>query len=95
MQIRIDIKSLVIGFLTAAVVFLVMGQEFSSADKSDYGLEIGNSSLALVRSNEGIIYSVDPRMARAQLVINSNGPAQGLPLNLNQNLLPTQKPAGK
>lgn len=95
MQIRVDVKSLVVGFVLGAVVFLAMGQALSGAGKADFGIALENGGLALVGANDGTVYVVDPRTARAETVAHRDGPAKGLALNLNRVVAREQKSADK
>ena len=40
MQIKIDVKSLVVGLVLGAVVFLVMGEVYEGAGVSDFGFTV-------------------------------------------------------
>ena len=95
MSIRIDVKSLVTGLVIGGVVFLAMGQAPSGAGKADFAIAVENGRLAVVRASDGIVYSVDPRTARAETVVHRDGPAKGLALNLNRVIAREERPASK
>ncbi len=84
MKTNIDIKSLIIGILLGAVVFLAMGQGLSGAGKADFAIAVQNGGDALVRSDDGTIYSVDLQRARAEIVVHNDGPLKGRFMNTNQ-----------
>lgn len=95
MQIRVDIKSVVVGFILGAVVFLAMGQALSGAGKADFGFAVENNGMAVVRANDGMVYVIDPTRAKAETVEHRDGPAKGLALNLNRIIAPKQKSSNK
>lgn len=84
MRIKIDIKSLLIGLLLGAVVFLAMGQTAGSAGKSDFGFAVERGGKALVMASNGALYSVDAESAEAELVEHRSGSYKGRALNLLQ-----------
>jgi hypothetical protein len=89
MKFSIDFKSLIIGFLLAAVVFLTLGQTSSSADEADFGIAVTgrNRGMAVVRSVDGTLYSVDPDSAKANIIEYDDGPFRGNAFNLNRRLV--------
>jgi len=95
MNIRIDVKSFVGGLIIGGVVFLAMGQALSGAGKADFAIAVENGGLAVVRTNDGMVYSIDPRTARAETVEHRDGPAKGLALNLNRIIAREERPAYK
>jgi hypothetical protein len=86
MQIRIDVKSLVMGLVLGAVVFLAMGQVYDGAGKADFGLAVDRSGFAIVQDKGGIIYVVDPQREKASIVQYDNGPYKGRFMDLDMNV---------
>ena len=84
MQIRIDVKSVLLGLILGGVVFLVMGQALSGAGKADFAIAIENRGHALVRANDGLLYAIDVQAARAEMVEHRDGPYRGRAFNLNR-----------
>ena len=86
MQIRIDVKSVLLGLILGGVVFLVMGQALSGAGKADFGISVSSQgrAMAIVRSYDGTLYAVDPDKSRAEVIEHSDGPFKGRAFNLNR-----------
>jgi hypothetical protein len=91
MQIKIDVKSLIIGLVLGAVVFLVMGQVNDGAGETDYGLAVDRTGFAIVRDKENIIYVIDPQREKATIVAYDNGPYKGRFMDLDTNVTPQQR----
>jgi hypothetical protein len=84
MRIRIDMKSVLLGFVLGAVVFLVMGQDhYAGASKADFGITV-SSSLALVRANDGTLYVVDAIKGEAEPIEYATGPNRNKAFSLNR-----------
>ena len=86
MQIKIDVKSLVVGLVLGAVVFLVMGQVYEGAGRTDYGLAVDRTGFAIVRDKNNIIYVVNPQTESATMVQYDNGPYKGRVMDLDANI---------
>ena len=86
MQIRIDVKSVLLGIILGGVVFLVMGQALSGAGKADFGISVSSQgrAMAIVRSYDGTLYAVDPDKSRPEVIEHSDGPFRGRAFNLNR-----------
>ncbi len=91
MQIRIDVKSLVAGFILGAVVFLAMGQALGGAGKSDFGFAVDYRGYAVVRDNAGVAYLIDPQAARAEIIEHRDGPYRGRALDLSRTVKVEEK----
>lgn len=70
MQIRLDVKTLVIGIVLGLVLTAALGAVGGSADKTDFGIAITNQGLALVQTADGTFYVVDAERATAERVID-------------------------
>jgi hypothetical protein len=86
MQIKIDVKSLVVGLVLGVVVLLAMGQVYSGAGVSDFGLTVDRSGFAIVRDKANIVYVVDPQREKARIIQYDNGPYKGRFMDLDVNL---------
>ena len=86
MQIRIDVKSVLLGLILGGVVFLVMGQALSGAGKADFAIAVENRGYAIVRANDGTLYAVDPVKGRAETIEHGDGPYRTRAFNLNRAL---------
>jgi hypothetical protein len=91
MQIKIDVKSLIVGLVLGSVVFLVMGQMYDGAGKSDFGLAVDRTGFAIVRDKGGIIYIIDPQREKASLVEYDNGPYKGRFMNLDRTTMAEER----
>jgi hypothetical protein len=92
MQIKIDIKSLVVGLVLGAVVFLVMGQMYEGAGKSDFGITVDRSGLAIVRDNNNILYVIEPQREKATIIEYDNGPYKGRYVDLDLDVTTRERP---
>ncbi len=86
MELKLDVKTLIIGIALGVVVTASLGQVSGSADKADFGIAVQTRGLALVRSLEGLLYTVDLEKATAELIENKDN--KNRPLNLNVALTP-------
>ncbi len=86
MELKLDVKTLIIGIALGVVVTASLGQVSGSADKADFGIAVQNRGLALVRSVDGLLYVVDLEKAKAELIENTDN--RNRPLNLNVALTP-------
>lgn len=66
MELKLDVKTLIIGMALGVILASVMGA--GSADESDYGLAISDSGFALVRTASGAFYLVDAKNAKAERI---------------------------
>jgi len=87
MKISIDIKSLLAGFILAAVVFLVIGAAYSGAGKADFAIALDRTGLAIMRANDGTIYTIDPQNRKAEIIEYRDGPNKGRAVNINRALI--------
>ena len=88
MELKIDIKTLVIGIVLGIAITMTVGavrrdDVSGDAGKADFGIAVVNNGSAIVRANDGTIYVVDPESEKADFVRVSDGPYKGSALNLN------------
>ena len=88
---NIDVKTLIIGVLLGVVLTMVIGATAGSAGKADFGIAIEDNGSAIVRSDDGTIYVIDPDPAKAELVESTDGPYKGMALNLARSSMPTNE----
>lgn len=81
MELKLDVKTLIIGILLGVIVTAALGVVGGSADKADFGIAVQTRGFALVRTTEGLLYSVDLEKAKAELIENTDN--RNRPLNLN------------
>ncbi len=91
MQIKIDVKSLIVGLILGAVVFLAMGQVYSGAGESDFGFTVDRTGYAIVRDKAGMIYVIEPQRERARMVEHDDGPYKGRALDLDRAVIVEEK----
>ena len=89
MELKLDVKTLIIGILLGVIVTAALGVVGGSADKADFGIAVQTRGLALVRAADGTMYSVDLEKATAELVENKNN--RNRPLNLNAPMAQERK----
>ncbi len=89
MRMNIDVKTLIIGFLLGVVLTMVIGATTGGASKADFGIAIEDNGSAIVRSDDGTLYVVNPDSAKAEYVESRSGPYKGMALNLARPSSPT------
>ena len=70
MQLKLDVKTLVIGIVLGIVLTAGLGAVGGSADKTDFGLAISEQGFALVQTADGSFYVVDAEKSSAERVVN-------------------------
>jgi hypothetical protein len=86
MELKLDVKTLMIGIALGVIVTASLGQIGGSADKADFGIAVENRGFALVRSVDGLLYAVNLERAKAELIENEDN--RNRPLNLSVRLAP-------
>jgi hypothetical protein len=81
MELKLEVKTLIVGIALGVIVTAALGQVSGSADKADFGIAVQNKGLALVRAADGTLYSIDLQKSAAELVENKDN--RNRPLNLN------------
>ena len=80
MELKLDVKTLIVGILLGVIFTAVLGVVGGSADKADFGVAIQKNGYALIRTSNGFLYVVDAEQADAELVENKDN--RNRPLNL-------------
>lgn len=86
MELKLEVKTLIIGIALGVIVTAALGQVSGGADKADFGIAVQTRGSALVRSLDGLLYAVDMEKAKAELIENTDN--RNRPLNLNVALTP-------
>jgi hypothetical protein len=75
MELKLDVKTLVIGIALGIIVTAVIGAGYGSADKADFGIAIPSSQgegSALVRTADDGLYIVNPKNGMAIRVLQAS-----------------------
>ena len=91
MQIKLDVKSIILGLILGIFVFLAMGQIYDGSGRADFGFAVDTRSFAVLRDNAGIVYVLDPQRARVEIVEYNNGPLKGRAMDLDRVIPELQK----
>lgn len=88
MKLKLDVKTLVVGIALGVALAAVMGgtdriarprpaetSHVGSADVSRFGMSIEERGYGLVRTDDGILYVVNPREGMAIRVLHARTPA--------------------
>jgi hypothetical protein len=68
MELKLDVKTLVIGIALGAILAATLGANGVSADRADFGIALENKGLALVRTSDGAFYVIEAEKAAARRV---------------------------
>jgi hypothetical protein len=74
MELKLDVKTLVIGIAIGVAVTAVIGADYGSSDKADFGIAMASSSgegSALVRTADDGLYVVNPKSGMAVRVLQA------------------------
>lgn len=82
MELKLDVKTLIVGILLGVIFTAALGVVGGSADKADFGVAIQKNGYALIRTSNGFLYLVDAEKAQAELVENKDN--RNRPLNLER-----------
>lgn len=82
MQLKLDVKTLVIGIVLGIAIAAAIGASVGSADNADFGLAIQNKGVALVRASDGSLYIIQPPNNEAESVVFKGGRNKGRPFNV-------------
>jgi hypothetical protein len=80
MELKLDVKTLIVGILLGVIFTAALGVVGGSADEADFGVAIQKNGYALIRTSNGFLYVVDAEQADAELVENKDN--RNRPLNL-------------
>jgi hypothetical protein len=75
MELKLDVKTLVIGIALGIIVTAVIGAGVGSADKTDFGIAIPSytgEGAALVRTADDGLYIVNPKNGMAVRVLQAS-----------------------
>jgi hypothetical protein len=76
MELKLDVKTLVIGIALGIIITAVIGAGVGSADKTDFGIAIpssgANEGSALVRTADDGLYIVNPKSGMAVRVLQAS-----------------------
>jgi len=70
MELKLDIKTLVVGIALGVIITAVLGA-VGSADKADFGVAIENKGSALVKTQDGNFYIVNAENGVATRVLEA------------------------
>lgn len=71
MQLKLDVKTLVIGITLGFIITLVIGAGSRSADWADFGIAVESKGAALVKTSNGSLYVVNPEEGMAIRVLHA------------------------
>jgi len=83
MEIKIDVKTLVVGIVLGIVLTVSLGAVGGSADKADFGIAIPNQGFAFVQTTDGSFYVVDVEKATSELVMDESKGSRGGAFTIN------------
>ncbi|MHC4069618.1 MAG: hypothetical protein ACYS18_07735 [Planctomycetota bacterium] len=90
MQLRLDVKTLVVGIVLGIVLTVGLGAVGGSADKTDFGLAVEDQGFALVQTANGTFYVVDAEKANAERVEDRSPGSRGAVFTINSPTRPTR-----
>lgn len=70
MELKLDVKTLVIGIVLGVIITAVIGA--GSADKTDFGISVEDKGSALVRTSNGSLYIVNAKNGMATRVLHAS-----------------------
>ena len=68
MELKLDVKTLVVGIVLGVILAATLGANGGSADKTDYGIAIPRGGYALVRTASDAFYIVEAEKGEAERV---------------------------
>ena len=71
MQLKLDVKTLVVGILLGAAIAVAIGADIGSADAARFGIAITADGSALVQASDGSFFIVKPDNAMAVRVLEA------------------------
>ena len=69
MELKLDVKTLIIGIVVGVIITVAIGANVGSADVDRFGIAIEQKGSALVRTSEGDFYVVNPDNGMAVRVL--------------------------
>ena len=71
MQLKLDVKTLVVGILLGAAIAAAIGADIGGADAARFGIAIEKDGSALVQTPDGGFFIVNPNSAVAVRVLEA------------------------
>lgn len=71
MQLRLDVKTLIVGIVLGVIITAAIGAGVGSADAARFGIAIEPEGAALVQTSGGALYIVNPGNAMAVRVLEA------------------------
>ena len=84
MQLKLDVKTLVVGIVLGIILTIGLGA-VGSADKTDFGLAVAAQGFAVVQTADGSFYIVDAEKATAERVINRSKGSRDSAFTINSS----------
>jgi len=69
MELKLDVKTLVIGIALGIIITAVIGA--GNADKADFGIAVEDKGTAVVRTSNGSLYIVNSKNGMATRVLHA------------------------
>lgn len=69
MELKLDVKTLVIGIVLGVIITAALGAAVGSADKTDFGIAVAFKGSAIVRADDGSLYVVNSENGMATRVM--------------------------
>lgn len=69
MELKLDVKTLIIGIAVGVIVTVAIGASVGSADADRFGIAIEQKGSAIVRTSDGDFYVVNPSNGMAARVL--------------------------
>jgi len=83
MQLRLDVKTLIVGIVLGVIITAAIGAGVGSADATRFGIAVQNKGAALVRTSNGNLFIVEPPSTKARLVLYESGRNKGKALSVS------------
>lgn len=72
MQLKLDVKTLVIGIALGAAITAAIGAGVGSADAARFGIAIEPEGAALIKTSDGSFYAINPQEGMAIRVLQAS-----------------------
>jgi hypothetical protein len=94
MQLKLDVKTLIIGIAVGVLITATLGFNGGSADKADYGIAVENHGYVLVRTANGSFYTVNVDKSTAERVTDQSRGARDRAFSFTPPSRDTRTPRG-
>ncbi|MCK4753530.1 MAG: hypothetical protein KAS75_08780 [Planctomycetes bacterium] len=71
MQLKLDVKTLLIGILLGAALIATIGAGVGSADATRFGIAVGSGGSAIIATQDGTLYVVNADTAMATPILQA------------------------